>query len=65
VLARGPNAWYIRKFAKTTRRHRTIQIQARPHTATSAGTLASDVRQAPNRSTRHAGLRTKLSQLRA
>jgi hypothetical protein len=38
--------WTIRKFVKTARRYRTIQIQAGPHTITAADTLPDDLRQA-------------------
>jgi hypothetical protein len=38
--------WSIRKFVRTTRRYRTIEIQAGPHTVTAADPLPSDLRQA-------------------
>jgi transposase len=38
--------WSIRRFVKTARRYRTIQIQAGPHTITAADTLPGDLRQA-------------------
>jgi hypothetical protein len=38
--------WSIRKFVKTARRYRTIQIQAGPHTITAADPLPCDIRQA-------------------
>jgi transposase len=38
--------WSIRKFVKTARRYRTIQIQAGPHTLTAADPLSGDLRQA-------------------
>jgi transposase len=38
--------WTIRKFVKTARRYRTIQIQAGPHTITAADSLPDDLRQA-------------------
>ena len=38
--------WSIRKFVKTARRYRTIQIQAGPHTVTAADPLPDDLRQA-------------------
>ena len=38
--------WSIRKFVKTARRYRTIQIQAGPHTITAADPLPDDLRQA-------------------
>ncbi|HET7012444.1 MAG TPA: IS1634 family transposase [Streptosporangiaceae bacterium] len=36
--------WSIRKFVKTTRRYKTIQIQAGPHTITAADPLPDDLR---------------------
>ena len=38
--------WSIRKFVKTARRYRTIQIQAGPHIITAAHPLPGDLRQA-------------------
>jgi len=38
--------WSIRKFVKTARRYRTIEIQAGPHTITAADPLPDDLRQA-------------------
>jgi hypothetical protein len=38
--------WSIRKFVKTARRYRTIQIQAGPHTITAADLLPGALRQA-------------------
>jgi hypothetical protein len=38
--------WSIRKFVKTARPYRTIQIQAGPHTLTAADPLPDDLRQA-------------------
>jgi len=38
--------WSIRRFIKTARRYRTIQIQAGPHTITAADPLPGDLRQA-------------------
>jgi Transposase DDE domain len=38
--------WSIRRFVKTARRYRTIQIQAGPHTITAADTVPDDLRQA-------------------
>ena len=38
--------WSIRKFVKTARRYRTIQIQAGPHTITAADPLPDDLSQA-------------------
>jgi Transposase DDE domain len=39
-------AWSIRKFVKTARRYRTIEIQAGPHIITAAHPLPHDLRQA-------------------
>jgi hypothetical protein len=36
--------WSIRKFVKTARRYRTIQIQAGDHTITAADPLPDDLR---------------------
>jgi hypothetical protein len=36
--------WSIRKFIKTARRYRTIEIQAGPHTITAADPLPDDLR---------------------
>src|SRR5215472_5694726 len=38
--------WSIRKFVKTARRYRTVEIQAGPHTITAASPLPDDLRQA-------------------
>jgi hypothetical protein len=38
--------WSIRKFVKTARRYRTIQIQAGPHTITAADPIPEELRQA-------------------
>ena len=38
--------WSIRKFVKTARRYRTIQIQAGPHTITAADPLPEDLQTA-------------------
>ena len=38
--------WSIRKFVKTARRYRTIEIQAGDHTITAADPLPDDLRQA-------------------
>ena len=38
--------WSIRKFVKTARRYRTIQIQAGDHLITAADPLPDDLRQA-------------------
>ena len=55
--------WSIRKFVKTARRYRTIQIQAGPHAITAAGPLPSELRQPSTKSTAGQPC-TKLSQLR-
>jgi hypothetical protein len=39
-------AWSIRKFVRTARRYRTIEIQAGPHVITAAHPLPDDLRQA-------------------
>jgi transposase len=49
--------WSIRKFVKTARRYRTIEIQAGRHTITAADPLSDDLRQALEAIT-HAGPRT-------
>jgi hypothetical protein len=41
--------WSIRKFVRTARRYRTIQIQAGPQTITAADPLPDDLRQALDR----------------
>jgi hypothetical protein len=38
--------WSIRKFVRTARRYRAIQIQAGPHVITAADPLPDDLRQA-------------------
>jgi hypothetical protein len=40
--------WSIRKFIKTARRYRTIEIKAGQHTITAADPLPDDLRQALN-----------------
>ena len=40
--------WSIRKFVKTARRYRTVEIQAGPHTIIAASPLPDDLRQAIN-----------------
>jgi hypothetical protein len=47
--------WSIRKFVRTARRYRTIQIQPGPHTITAAGPLPGDLRQALDRIHHQAG----------
>jgi len=44
----GQTGWSIRKFVKTARRYRTIEIQAGPHVITAADPLPDDLRQAPD-----------------
>jgi transposase len=41
--------WSMRKFVKTARRYRTIQIQAGDHVITAADTLPDDLRAALNK----------------
>jgi hypothetical protein len=41
--------WSIKKFVRTTRRYRTIEIQAGNHTITAADPLPDDLRQALDR----------------
>jgi hypothetical protein len=40
--------WSIRKFVKTARRYRTVQIQAGQHTIPAADPLPDDLRDALN-----------------
>ena len=54
--------WSIRKFVKTARRYRTIQIQAGTHVITAADPPTTSARPS-KRSTTPPGLHTKLSQL--
>jgi hypothetical protein len=49
--------WSIRKFVRTARRYRTIQIQAGDHTITAADPLPDDLQHALDRI--HATMRTK------
>jgi transposase len=53
--------WSIRKFVKTARRYRTIQIQAGQHTVTAADPLPNDLRQALSAINAPAEVRTNLS----
>jgi hypothetical protein len=53
--------WSIRKFVKTARRYRTIQIQAGHHTVTAADPIPDDLRQALNAINAPAEVRTNLS----
>ena len=52
--------WSIRKFVRTARRYRTIQIQAGIHTVTATDPLPDDLRHALDRIHRNR-VRTKLS----
>jgi len=56
--------WSIRKFVRTARRYRTIEIQAGRQTITAADPLPDDLRRALHAINQPADLRTKLSQLR-
>lgn len=47
--------WSIRKFVRTARRYRIIEIQAGPHIITAADPLPDDLRQALDRIYRGAG----------
>jgi hypothetical protein len=47
--------WSIRKFVRTARRYRTIQIQAGAHTITAADPLPDDLRHALDQIHREAG----------
>jgi hypothetical protein len=56
--------WSIRKFVKTARRYRAIQIQARSHTFTAADPIPPTSARPSTRSTAKP-VRTNLAQLRA
>jgi hypothetical protein len=45
VLIENQTGWSIRKFVRTARRYRTIEIQAGEHTITAADPLPTDLRQ--------------------
>ena len=47
--------WSIRKFVRTARRYRTIQIQAGPQTITAADPLPADLSQALSQIHRNGG----------
>jgi hypothetical protein len=47
--------WTIKKFVKTVRRYRTINIQAGPHTITAADPLPDDLREVLAKIDRRAG----------
>jgi hypothetical protein len=53
--------WSIRRFVRTARRYRTIQIQAGQHTVTAADPLPDDLRQALSAINAPAEMRTNLS----
>ena len=53
--------WSIRRFVKTARRYRTIQIQAGQHTVTAANPLPDDLRQALSAMNAPAEIHTNLS----
>jgi hypothetical protein len=57
----APTGWSIRKFVKTTRRYRTIQIQAGQHTITAADPLPDDLRQALDATNSISQVRTNLA----
>jgi hypothetical protein len=57
--------WSIRKFVKTARRYRTIQIQAGRQTITAADPLSGDLRQASKPLPAPDPRRTSLSQIRS
>jgi transposase len=48
--------WSIRKFVRTARRYRTIQIQAGPHVITAAHPIPDDLQQALESITSASGL---------
>jgi len=48
------DGWWIKKFVRTTRRYRTIHIQAGDHTLTAADPLPDDLHQALARIHSHA-----------
>ncbi|MGE5288953.1 MAG: hypothetical protein ACM3ML_17495 [Micromonosporaceae bacterium] len=56
-------SWPIRKFVKTARRYRTIEIQAGPHTIIAADPPSADLRVALDQ-IHGRSARTKLSQVR-
>jgi hypothetical protein len=47
--------WSIRKFIRTTRRYRTIEIRAGDHTITAADPLPADLSEALSHIHRHVG----------
>jgi transposase len=46
IEAEARTGWSIRKFVRTARRYRTIEIQAGPRTITAADPLPDDLRNA-------------------
>jgi hypothetical protein len=50
-LSRTPadSCWSIKKFVRTARRYRVIEIQAGTHTITAADPLPSDLQEAPTK----------------
>jgi hypothetical protein len=56
--------WSIRKFVKTARCYRTIQIQAGPHTINAADPLPDDLRKAPEAISHARGSPESVSTLR-
>jgi hypothetical protein len=61
VAGLAQTGWSIRKFVKTARRYRTIEIQAGQHTITAADPIPDDLRQALNAINAPAEVRTNLS----
>jgi len=60
-LVEARTGWSIRKFVKTARDYRTIEIQAGRQAITAADPLPDDLRQALEAITRTIGGRTNLS----
>jgi hypothetical protein len=52
--------WSIRKFVRTARRYRTIEIQAGPHVITAADPVPDDLREALTKINNVTGVRTSL-----
>jgi hypothetical protein len=57
--------WLIRKFVRTARRYRTIQIQAGPHTITAAEPCLATFGKPSKRTSTRADVCTNLAQLGA
>jgi hypothetical protein len=53
--------WSIRRFVRTARRYRSIQIQTGQHTVTAADPIPDDLRQALRAINAPAEMRTNLS----